>query len=345
MSDLRTLLEDLPQGTVRIEVQHHLRRRFRWLFLLEVLLSLLTCLCLVPLVLLLAVAAEDTPDFDLERLWGRRWHRWHGVEVVFQARGATELGRVHLDPLDEEAGDGVLAAVLQAANQAGLVVVETLASEVLATFFGGRPALASPVAVDAGAAARTLTGSGAVVTRSAEGLEVSLSDRRRNRFAAGLGVVVGLPLTGWTRAGRAGLAQGLLDALGTPPGALMIAVDSDALRVRRVRGDTESWALTAARSEWLGVVWGPTLGYAPVVRRRAQLRVVTRAGTVRLDPGRDPGLGPPLRDLLWAAAAGLEPGSEDRASHCPFCGTLYPFVPGCRCPSCGAPPVDLKSTW
>ena len=94
----------------------------------------------------------------------------------------------------------------------------------------------------------------------------------------------------------------------------------------------------------MGLCWAPALGYAPeVARLGARLRVFSSQAARDVDvPGPDD-LGPAVRDLVAAADQRLwsETSPAGASPHCPYCGTLYPFVVGGSCPSCGAPPTDL----
>jgi hypothetical protein len=75
---------------VRVVLRHEARRRFRPVFLLEAALSLVACVCLIPVALVWMTQSGEAADFELERLFRRAWHHWHAV--VVELRNADGAG-------------------------------------------------------------------------------------------------------------------------------------------------------------------------------------------------------------------------------------------------------------
>ncbi len=337
MVQLSDVIASAPPETVRVVLRHEARKRFRAVFLLEALLSLVACVCLVPVAVFWMSQSSEAIDFDLERLFRRAWHRWHAVVVVLYDGDGGVLATAEHAPATESDGEALIASVLRVADAQGLVVVETLGdnAEVLAVWTGGQPLLAAAALASESEARAALVAAGAELEELPSGVRVQWSRPRKAAWLAAIGLVVFTPLTLWTRQGRADLQDLWHDLLRRPARHVAAEVSREALVLDQGRGE-HGTRRTLSATELLGLAWSPRLGFAPVTRQVACLRIFTRSGghVLRL-PG-DPGGGPALRDL---ALLTLGVGRASRPSRCSYCGTSRVLVETPRCPSCGAPPL------
>jgi len=346
-------LVDVPldADVARLELDHRVARRFRWLVLLELALALTIGLCALPLVVLLVVFGGGgeliLPDVD--DIARRAWVRWREVRgrVVAADASTTELAAV---AIDSDRYAGALAHLLQRAHTAGVTVVERISGgPPTALWFGGQPLLQAPSELDAARARRVLEAAGVrieegqVPQTGGASLTLTLDEPQPSRIAAVLGVVLLGPIWVWTAGGRSRIAA-CLAALGGHDHVHALTVDGGGLHHIERRGDQTLAKRRIDRADLLGMVWGRVLGDAPTLRIRGPLlRVASKTGVRDLHLPLDPAAGDALCDLLRTAAHRLWhlQAGAGQAARCPYCATVYTFAPGSGCPSCGAPPSAL----
>lgn len=346
MQALAPLLDvPLDSGVARLELDHRVARRFRWLVLLELALALTVGVCALPLVVLLVVfgGGGELVLPDLDEVGRRAWVRWR--EVHGRVVGAD--GTVQTVPgiaVDQERYGRALGELLQRADAARVTVVERISGGApVAIWFGGQPLLQAPEALDSARAQRVLHAEGITVQTADDRLRLTLPRDQPGTIAAWLGLVLLGPLLLWTAGGRARLGA-LWDATQGRAWTHCLEVDAGGLLHVERRGDRELSRARVDRADLLGLAWGPLLSDGPQVRRTGPLlRLVSRQNTVDIDVPADHSSGAALRELLVIGAQRLWhlPAAGSAPAHCPYCATLYPFAPGATCPSCGAPPLAL----
>lgn len=346
-------LVDVPldSSVARLELDHRVARRFRWLVLLELLLALTVGLCVLPLLALVVVFGGGGELIlpDLDSVGRRAWVRWRAVHgrVVSASGQVEELPPVALEP---DRYDRALVHLLARADEARVTVVERIAGGApVALWFGGLPLLQAPGMVDAARARRILEDADAQVVSSeaAEAggarLSLCLAHPQPGRVGAGLALVLLGPVLIWTTGGRERLA-GFWSSLHRRPWTHTFTVDLDGLHYDERRGEEVLTHVRIDRTDLRGIVFGPMLGAAPAVATRGPLlRLAGRDTTTELDLPISEAAGSALRDLLLAAAHRLwhAESGPSRVAHCPYCATLYRFEAGAGCPSCGAQPTAL----
>lgn len=360
---LDELLGAPAAGVARFVVIHRAQRSFRWAVLGEAALALgLGCCALPVLAVLVALgaAAGAVPLPDLDDLLARAWRWTREIEVQRRGADGAVLHRAVVQPAGRTAADALHRALLEHAAARGLVVLEAMDTpgrEPVAAWYGGQPWMQAPVTPDLPACTRILARTGRVED-GAEGVRVALAERRPAAWLAAFGVVVLAPVLCWTAGGRETLRELWDDARGHVA-ELHVELSRATLRFARVRGPalltggapgvapeaSVRWEDTVARGAILGVAFAPGLGFgAEPGREAALLRVHLRGRSLHVAVPGGEATGPALLTILAAASARLDGavGSPPRIAACPWCATRYAFVPGARCPSCGAPPVQLE---
>lgn len=344
---LVSLLEHPLQGVVRIEVEHARARRFRFLFLIEVALSILFALIIIPLVIVLAIIgdADEIPGPSLEGLGRRMWVEWRETHVRLLSAHGQVVAYATVRIESEHGGDRLLGQVLERANAGRVAVVERVTGGVVsAVWFGGQPLMLGPEAVDEARAWRVLQHEGVQLVDDGQGrCVITMRKEPAGRLGSLIGLVVLLPLSLWTRAGRERLAALWASAQGHAT-VVCFEVDAHGIAYRKTRGAVELERARIDRADLLGVGHAVVLAPAPnVVVRGPFLRIQTRASAVVLDVERNADIGRALRDALIGAAHRLWTGLSQTGApaHCPYCATLYPYAPGVNCPNCGAAPSAL----
>lgn len=342
--------EDLlgqPLGdAVRVVVRHDRVRRFRWLFLVELALFLVLLSCLIPLWIVGSLFAGEPLVMGLGNL-DERVFRWeHRLRLQLFARDGAVLHERVLTVTDDGERDRLVASVLQAADRDRMVVVQTLGTTWLATFYGGRPLMAPPQLASVDEALRTLgSHPGVEVERGADHVSVQVPAAGRSWLLATFALLVLTPFRVLSRSGREALADDWRTFRRADPTAVRVEVRASGVRWGQVRGGDVAWE-DVAGGELVAVAWSQDLGGSAVVRP-PRLRLVGRSGAVHAPVPLNDTLGALLADLVRAAtlelrarhpALGLQFTLEGE-SHCGHCGTLYDLGASERCPSCGAPPT------
>jgi|GEM_PF-2032559 len=345
---LAPLLRHPLHGVVRIEVEHVRGRRFRALVLLEFVVAILLSFILVPLALLLVIFGEgggELPTPSFESLGSRLWVYWREMRVrLVDAQGhVVQAAQAVVESMDE--GDRMLGQVLAHAHGGRVAVVERMSGGVVsAVWFGGRPLMLGPEAVDEARAWRVLQHEGVELVDDGAGrCAITLSKPAPSRIGSAVNFTVLLPLYAWTAWGREQLAAYWAAALGHGT-IVRFEVDAHSVSYRRTRGPKELANVRVDRADLLGIGHAPVLTPAPRVFVRGPfLRLQTAASAVVLDVERNADIGRALRDALVGAAHRLWSGLSQSGApaHCPYCATLYPYAPGASCPNCGAAPSAL----
>ncbi len=342
----------------RVTVEHHRVEEFRVLGLLELSLGLVCFICLLPVLLLVGTASSGDDmgggDIRLPSIKSRLYNSYHELGVKLLDAWGRPLGEARFRPRSEAEGQAALASVLDAAARQGLVVVEMLsgsANEVAEVWYGGRPLMARPEALNEAEAVAFLGRSGLEVSRTPGELtvvETAPPLTLVQRVLFGMLAVVMLPfmpLLLFSESARRALRHMLQNIFGGPPEQRVVTARAESLESFRRRGD-EQWdrELIDGR-DLVGITFSPTLGYdRQVTRHPASLRFVgRRASRMIVWPGVET-YGRALRDALLAATLrsrqerpelGLL-GDGPHPTKCPYCRALYVMQPGTTCPSCGA---------
>jgi len=351
---LEDLLDSRLDGVARIQVVHLRRSRFRWLSLVELALwlvfavVLLCCLLVAAVVALLAEgdALDGDALFDLPK--PRFRYYWHEIAFRFLGPDGEPIAEHRLAPRDAAEGEAVVGSVLAAADRECLAVVEAVGAaprETLEVWYGGQPLMAHPERRDGDAAARALEGRWRWTVEAADDRVVlERVDPAAGRVGAFFSLLLGLallPVLFWRAAHRRKVATAWADLKGVAPPRRRVALDRRGFTYARSRAGEVLDEVRADARDVLGIAYSATLDYdREVTRRRARLRLVTRAGAVAL-PGAISSKA--LRDYLIVSAQRLWEGLPEtaRPTRCPYCGGTYVFAPGVTCPSCGAPPDRL----
>lgn len=346
MQALDPLLDvPLHSGVARLELDHRVARRFRWLVLLELALALTVGLCALPLVVLIVVfgGGGELVLPDLDEVGRRAWVRWREVH----GRVVDADGSVRTVPgvsVDEARYGRALGELLLRADAARITVVERISGGApAALWFGGQPLLQAPEALDSARAQRVLQGDGVKVETSAARLSLTVPHDQPGAIGAWLALVLLAPLLVWTAGGRDRLGA-LWDATQGRLWSHRLEVDAGGLVHVEQRGERVLARHRVDRADLLGLAWGPVLSDGPRVRRVGPLlRLTSRQNTLNINLPMDDNSGAALRELLVIGAQRLWqlPSAASAPAHCPYCATLYPFAPGATCPSCGAPPLAL----
>jgi len=344
-----------PMGEVaRVVLRHERRTSFRWVGLVELSLSLLVCVCALPILVVLFVLSgevpmgeggDDDPGF-VERALRRLHSHHHDLALSFYGSGGEALADTRHTPRSQVEGEAILCALLRLARTQGVVVVELLApAEIACVFYGGAPVLALPEGLEPQKDRARLDAAGFETELIDEGLRITQEGEPRSRFGAFLLLcllLALLPIVLLTRGGREVLADVWADFKGLPAEEVVLTLGST-LRYERRRGGRVRDSREYPLSSLLAVRYGPELGYdREVSRREARLSLWEhdrgRPLPLKLGSG-----GWPLRNLLVAAA--IEAQSEEAgvasAMRCPYCATQYELSAHARCPRCGAWAGDL----
>ena len=349
--------QPIPE-VARVVIEHRKVEEFRPLGLLEVSVGFACFVCLLPVVILVGTASGSDStgggDIELPSIRGRLYNSYHELVVRLLDAWGRPLGEAKFRPRSEADGHAATASVLDAAARQNLVVVETLsgsASETAEVWYGGRPLMTRPEAVNEAEAMAFLQRSGLEVARAPGELTVvetaaPLSLVQRVLF--GLLAVVMLPfalILLFSENGRRGLRHTIKNIFGGPPEQRVITARAESLECFRRRG-SEQWdrELIDGR-DLVGITFSPTLGYdRRVTRHTASLRLVgRRCSRMIVWPGVE-AYGRALRDALVAATLRLRQerpefgllGDGPHPTKCPYCRALYVMQPGATCPSCGA---------
>ena len=346
MRDLQPVFGHSLAGTARVDVDHRVRRRFRWMVLLELTFALLISICALPVLAIVVVlgGGGELPLPDLDDLRQRAWIRYRVLRcTVVDAAGQAQV-HSEIEIRDTPHADALMGALLAHCDAARVVLVERLAGGPVTTaWYGGQPLGQAPERLDEAHATRTLDHAGTTLDTTAEGLRLVLPAPRPGRFGSALGMVLLAPLSAWTGSGRNRLADLWAGARGVPR-TLELGLDKDSVRVRRIRGDEVLLDARIDRKALRGMGWGPVLTDPPSLRKTPPLlRLQTADNALYVNVPGDPATGRAARDLLVIAAQRLwhHPSAGTVAAHCPYCATLYTFGWGVTCPSCGAPPTAL----
>jgi hypothetical protein len=357
-SDSMTSILGRPiEGICRILLRHERRRRFRWMGVVEIILGLILCICLIPILLIAALSGSDM-DIELPSFSGRLWHRWHELVLVMLDASGETLATARQAPESQEEGERITAAVLAAADRQGVMVLETIGesvAEIVEVWYGGQPLLSHPERRDVAVLSHRLRGAGLDVTEEPARMVLSQPLPTMGRVASAVVLVVlYLPLTlllFWSPRWRVALQEMVMNARGESPGRREVVVTAEAITGRSVRGE-RVWGETRVDGyELLGLTFSPTLSYSGEIRRSpATLRCIGQHHTITMPMSVDPAQGSVLRDWLVATSLQLRAekpelglaGDGPRPTRCPYCATLYIFKPGVPCPSCGGWPEQLS---
>jgi hypothetical protein len=353
VTSLAELLGRPIGGVARVVVRHSRRREFRWLGVLELALIALASLCVLPLLLVLAflrddagAGVDDGPGF-LERTRSRLWRCHHDVTVSFFGPGGALLAESTHTPTSATEGDALVGSILAMAAREGVVVLETLGpgpvGELVDVFYGGRPLLARPDAIDLEATAARLAAQGIETRWHEEHVALVVLGRPQRRGMAVLGLILLAPLIPvlltLSRA-RELLHDLLWSARGELGASTRLELRPTALRIERSRAGRVRHQDVIDLGELVAIRYGAGLGYDRDVRRhdpRLSLHTAKRARVLESH-----GAGEALRTFLVGALVQLHarrPGASlwtADATRCPYCATLYRLELGARCPSCGA---------
>lgn len=339
-------------GVARVVLEHHRREQFRWIVILELILLVFFMICLLPLILLVAIFSDSY--VEMPSIGARFYDRWHEVRLILLDRSGQVLSSVGHVPGGEEAGHGVVQAILSAAQREQVVVIETIAggvSETIEVWYGGRPLLAHPDEVNEEQAASVLERLGFVIRRENDALLIEDVVPPFKTWQRVLGAVLFIVLSPilivalLTERGRKAVRESWDNVRGVPPGTHVIAVRAECIETFHLRkGERRDHDVIDGR-ELLGLTYSPTLGFdKDVTRRNSTLRIIGRRHTRTLRITRAGQSAHALRDLLVAATLRLRQarpelglsGDGPHPTRCPFCSALYLMDPGTRCPSCGA---------
>lgn len=355
---LELLARPLPD-VARVVVEHRKVEEFRLMGVLELSLGLVCFICLLPVLLVLGAAGDDSGgadggDIRLPSIKSRLYSRYHELHVGLLDAWGRRLGEAAFRPGTEAEGQAAVASVLEAASRQNLVVVEMLsgsAGEVAEVWYGGRPLMARPetlneveavgflrrsgLEVDAGPGALTVVDTAAPLTLGQRLLFVLLA----------IVMLPFIPILMFAERGRRALAHGARDILGGPPEQRVITARAESLECHRQRGEEKWDKMLIDGRDLVGITFSPTLGYdRDLTRHAASLRLLgRRSSRMILWPGLE-AYGRALRDALLAATLRLRQerpelgllGDGPHPTKCPYCRALYVMEPGATCPSCGA---------
>jgi hypothetical protein len=317
-------------------------------------LSLLVCVCALPILVALFVVSgqvplgeggDDDPGF-MERALRRLHSHHHDLVLSFYAAEGGLLAETRHTPRHEAEGEAVVGALLQLAQSEGLVVVELLApAEVACVYYGGAPLLALPADIDPQKDRARLDVAGFHTELVGGGVRITQQGERRSRFGAFLLfclLLVLLPIVLLTRGGREVLADVWADLRGLEAEEVVLTLGSS-LRYQRRRGESVRDSRDYDLGSLLAVRFGPELGYDREVSRREARLSLWAVGEVRRLPLKLGSAGWPLRNLLLATALQAHSADTRAASvtRCPYCATQYALSAHTRCPRCGAWAGDL----
>ena len=347
-----------PMGEVaRAVLRHGRRTSFRWIGLVELSLSLLFCVCALPVFFALflisggeanamAEGGDGGPSL-IERAMRRLHRHHHDLTLSFYGANGGALAEVRHTPRSEDEGDAILCALLNLARAQGIVLVESIEpAEIVSVYYGGTPLLALPESIEPPKDRARLDLAGFATELIPDGLRIRHPAQPRSRVGAALLLgllVLLLPIVLLSRSGRLALADVLADVRGLPPEQMEMTIVTSRLHFERKRGDDLREARDFDLSLLLAVRFGAELGYdRDVSRQRARLSLYEASAVHRL-PIMHGDVGGPLRNLLISAAIRAQSAQTGAASHtrCPYCVTQYELLAHTRCPRCGAWAGDL----
>lgn len=196
MRDLQPVFDHTLAGTARVDVDHRVRRRFRWMVLLELTFALLISICALPVLALVVVlgGGGELPLPDLDDLRQRAWIRYRVLRcTVVDAAGQAQV-HSEIEIRDTPHADALMGALFAHCDAARVVLVERLAGGPVTTaWYGGQPLGQAPERLDEAHATRTLDHAGTTLDTTAEGLRLVLPAPRPGRIGSALGMVLLAP--------------------------------------------------------------------------------------------------------------------------------------------------------
>ena len=350
MSSFQSLTTESLPGAVRYVLQQECRSSFRWLFLVEVFLALLLFVCLIPVLIVLAIATQGNIDgIDLESMGRRMYREWMELRFAQLAADGTELAHASTAPRDDAARDAAISAVLALAKQEQMVVVETLGGrvgEVLNVWYGGRPFLSPPKGISPERASRSLKTNRIEEQDDPQQWQAIIPQPDYGRLLSALLFLVFLPLVVWTSSGRARLATLWRTATTGHQPALHLHIDTDGIRIQGIHHTHENLSDQFLPEELLGVAWSSTMSTGKHPRRtNPRLRIVGKTRTRTLRVPESVGAALCARMISVLLERSVDESAFSGRTHCPYCGTMYDVGIHDGCVSCGAPPTQLTGKW
>ena len=351
-SSLEAFLAQTFDGVSRLVVRHVRTQSFRWWGLVELLLCLLLCFCMIPLLIVMVVLGEGDGDLFLDAPTPDRLHHdWHEIEFLAIGPGDQVLGRVQQRIVQQQDGHRLLSAILAAADRQGLIVVESLraqSSEVLHTWYGGRPLLASPILPDSEQLAGRLEQAGCTIGRGEDFVRVICPAPGGNRLVLAIKSLALLLPAAILPSARRAVRTGFAELSGSGPPAWILEVRADRITAGWRQGgqDFDRMELDAARL--IGCAYSRVLGYGNDADVSGpHLRIATTQGFAELQPPAK--LGRLLCDWLTRESLELRTARPDLvrselafgSTRCPHCGTPCELQEN-ACPHCGGSAKDLS---
>jgi len=341
-------------GVARIVLEHWRCERFRPIAILEYSLGFLCVLCLLPLLILAAMMTET--DLEFPNITTRFYRRWHQLHLSLVNAQGQVVAAVDHSPQSAEQGHAAVAAVLEAAQREGIVVVEVIVNgslrEVVEVWYGGRPLLAHPEEANEERAALLLRQHGLEIRNDPDALYIVETPRPISGGQRILGwlllplVLPFVPLLMLSEKGRRALRHSWADLrAGRSQTRQVVCVRAESVSAYRERTGEKWDEVIIDGAELLGITFSPTLGYDQnVTPSPATLRLIGRHESTTLPLAAARQAERALRDVLVGATLRLRrarpelglSGAGPHPTRCPFCAALFVMAPGSRCPSCGA---------